>query len=242
MKDGYVALLDSGIGGISLLKELIKIMPNEKYLYFGDNDNAPYGSKNLATLRDLTLKNIDYIKQYNIKALVVACNTLSVNLLEDISAYSGLKTFGVFPPVERALMSGRNCLLLATERTAENFKNIKGITSLGLKNLASEIENNATRLNQLNVQGMFSPYKDNIKTEKGFYDVVILGCTHYFFIKDKIFDHFRPQKIIYGESFTANKVKNYFLSTKTLGNYKRKTVLFIGKNAQKNKQFYDFYS
>ena len=54
MKEGYIALIDSGVGGISLLLELLKILPNEKYLYFGDNDNAPYGNM----IRE---KPLDYI-------------------------------------------------------------------------------------------------------------------------------------------------------------------------------------
>ena len=76
MNDGYIAILDSGIGGISVLLELIKLLPNERYLYFGDNHNAPYGNKSLSQLLRITEKNIDYIKQYKIKALIFACNTL----------------------------------------------------------------------------------------------------------------------------------------------------------------------
>ena len=64
MNDGYIAILDSGIGGVSVLLELIKLLPNERYLYFGDNHNAPYGNKSLSQLLRITEKNIDYIKQY----------------------------------------------------------------------------------------------------------------------------------------------------------------------------------
>ncbi len=238
MKEGYIALLDSGIGGISLLKELIKIMPNERYLYFGDNDNAPYGNKNLSSLRDITLKNIDYLKQYNIKLLVLACNTLSVNLLEEITTYSGLKTFGVFPPVETSLLSGKPSLLLATERTAENYKEINGLTAVGLKDLAKDVELNAFNLNNISMQKNFRHISGDFVDKPRFYDTVILGCTHYFFVKDKIFDHLKPQKIIFGEYFTAREVKKYLKMTKSLENYKQNQVLFVGKNADFNQKFF----
>ena len=102
MTDSFVAVLDSGIGGISLLKSLARALPEKRFLYFGDNSNAPYGNKTKEELFKLTAQNIDYIKQYNIDALVLGCNTLSVNLIDEIKNYSKLPVFGVFPPIERA--------------------------------------------------------------------------------------------------------------------------------------------
>ena len=124
MKEGYIALIDSGVGGLSLLFELLKIMPGENYIYYGDNDNAPYGNKHLRNLMELTKRNIDAIKQYKIKVLAVACNTLSVNLFNEIKDYSGLEVFGVFPPVETASILG-DSLLLATELTAKKFSKME---------------------------------------------------------------------------------------------------------------------
>ncbi len=240
MNDGYIALLDSGIGGISMLLELIKVLPNEKYLYFGDNFNAPYGNKTIRELRRLTLKNIDFIKRYNIKILVIACNTLSVNLLSDIRDYSGLPTFGVFPPVETALKLGNKNLLIATKRTADNFKGIEGLTTLGLKNLAEDIEKNAFNLECLSLSELNDLSLVNGAQKISYYNTVILGCTHYFFVKNKIIDHFRPQKILFGEYFTAKSVKNFLLTSKSLVNYKRNKVLFVGDNAKFNQEFFNF--
>ena len=82
MNNDYIAVLDSGIGGISVLNELLKLMPNQNFIYFGDNKNAPYGSKNLKTLLELTKSNLDYLtSSFNLKGLVLGCNTLSVNFL-----------------------------------------------------------------------------------------------------------------------------------------------------------------
>ena len=70
-----IAVIDSGVGGISVLRELIGIMPNENYIYFGDSKNAPYGSKTRHEVLSLTRKNLAFLKKKGIKALVIACNT-----------------------------------------------------------------------------------------------------------------------------------------------------------------------
>ena len=75
LNNAPIGVFDSGVGGISVLRELIKMMPEEKYLYFGDSANAPYGSKTTAQVRELTLEAAQMLVSRGIKALVVACNT-----------------------------------------------------------------------------------------------------------------------------------------------------------------------
>ena len=149
MSDQFIAVLDSGIGGVSVLKELVKKLPDKNFLYFGDNNNAPYGNKSVRRLFELTKKNLDYIKHYNIIALILGCNTLSVNLISEIANYCGLPTFGVFPPVEKFMMKKEKTLLLSTCATAEKFRGVKGVDVLGLKNLVKDIEYNALCLDKV---------------------------------------------------------------------------------------------
>ena len=70
-----IAVIDSGVGGISVLRELMRLMPNENYIYYGDSANAPYGSKTKAEVLSITENNLRYLKKCGIKALVIACNT-----------------------------------------------------------------------------------------------------------------------------------------------------------------------
>ena len=70
-----IAVFDSGFGGISVLKELARLMPGENYLYYGDCKNAPYGTKSTAEVRDLTVWNIGRLIENGAKAVVIACNT-----------------------------------------------------------------------------------------------------------------------------------------------------------------------
>ena len=70
-----IAVIDSGVGGISVLKELIRQMPNERFLYLGDSANAPYGSRDRADVLRITRENLQFLLARGIKALVIACNT-----------------------------------------------------------------------------------------------------------------------------------------------------------------------
>ena len=143
MCEKFIALLDSGIGGLTVLKSLQKHFFSESFIYLGDNDNSPYGNRSAYDLTKITLKNIDLIKGYPIKAIVVACNTLSVNILPTIKEYSDLPCFGIYPPVERCVLSKKRTLLLATKLTAEKYVNYSScIDVVGLKDLETDIENN----------------------------------------------------------------------------------------------------
>ena len=73
--DRLIAVFDSGLGGISVLRELIRQMPCEQFLYFGDSANAPYGSRPTAEVRALTMARIGELMPRGLKAVVVACNT-----------------------------------------------------------------------------------------------------------------------------------------------------------------------
>ena len=74
-KELPIAVIDSGVGGISVLRELCALMPNENFIYFGDSENAPYGTKSREEVLAITKKNLEWLERRGIKALVIACNT-----------------------------------------------------------------------------------------------------------------------------------------------------------------------
>ncbi len=238
MRNGYIAVLDSGIGGLSVLKDLIKVMPNEHFLYLGDNNNAPYGNKNVQELRVLAFNNVDLIKRYPVKCLVIGCNTLSVTLLNEIREYSKLPTFGVVPPVNESLALGGRVLLLATVRTSLNYKRTKNLTVLGLRGLVKDIEYNMFNAREIDLEKALNDTDGSFVAQKGYYKTVILGCTHYVFIKNKIIDYFCPQNVISGNEITANQVKEYLKDGISLVNHKRLCVRFVGDCAKINKKYF----
>lgn len=235
----YIAVIDSGIGGISVLKKLVDNFPNENFLYFGDNDNAPYGNRNKRNLLSLTISNINYIMSYDIKCLVVACNTLSVNLFKEISEYVSCPVFGIFPPVEQCQIKQEKTLLLSTVRTAENYKSTKNFFSKGLFDLVNIIENNRFTLDNLSLTEYFKiNLSDKNQDVKGYYDNIILGCTHFNFIKKQIVDHFQPQKLLDGTENMLVLIHKFLKTQKSLVKYKENKILFIGKRAKENEKFF----
>lgn len=240
MKKEYVAIIDSGIGGISTLINLNKELKNESFIYLGDNSNAPYGNKSKRELLSIVISNLTQLNFYNVKYIVVGCNTMSLMLKREIEEFSGKKVFCVFPPVESELIKGNKTLLLSTFNTALNYGNVRGLNVYGFYNLASDIENNVGDLSAIDLDGnlknSYSKLQPDAKNRP--FDVVILGCTHFEFIKNKIFNHFLPKKIISGNFYTLAQVRKYEKKQKKSVKHYRKEILFLGKDGLKNKKFY----
>ncbi len=237
MIDRFIAVIDSGIGGISLLKMMVKELPHKNYIYLGDTVNAPYGNKSIRNLLEITMRNIDRLKRYELEAIVLGCNTLSVNLIGDIVAYSGVPVFGVFPPIERSMVVGEKTLLLSTCATAKKYSG-QDVDVIGFKNLASDVERHAFSLEKIDLINNIKNSEGKFVNEKGYYDTIILGCTHYSFIKNKIFDHFCPQKILSGESFALDKIVSFFKNQKNVVNHYQNQVLFLGNDKKNIEKFY----
>ncbi len=233
MKDGNIGVIDSGVGGISVLLDMVKEFKNERFIYFGDNKNAPYGNLDKNKLFELCEKNLRFMLSFNVKAIVFACNTVSVTLLKDLRKISPVPVFGVFPPV-RKNVNDKRVLLLSTNLTAQRYSDYK-ITVFGLKNLAKDIENNADNLCNIDLKNHFS----SMITEKGYYHTVILGCTHYCFLENEIYNHFCPQKVVSGNQNTVNRVSRFLKKSKSLYKTRRNGVEFIGENADFNFKFYN---
>ncbi len=237
MRDDYIAVIDSGIGGLNVLFKLLEKYPNERFLYFSDSLNAPYGNKNIGELYSIACKNIDYVKKYGIKALVLGCNTLSSNLLKEISQYSSVPTFGITPPINYAIKHYNRILLLATVRTAQKYKVVNRVDVVGMRDLAEDIERNCFNLQSIDFTDHLMNRSEGMHiNQKGWYDVVVLGCTHYNFIKNQIFDHLKPQAIICSEDFLPLITYERNKNKKSLEKIRRFEVLFVGDDAERNKK------
>ena len=102
-KEDYIAVFDSGVGGISVLRQLRKLMPGERYLYFGDSGNAPYGSRPTAEVRNFAMQAGEHLMEQGIKALVVACNTATAAAIDTLrQAYPNLIIVGIEPALKLA--------------------------------------------------------------------------------------------------------------------------------------------
>lgn len=183
-KDEYIAVFDSGLGGISVLRELVKLMPNEKYLYFGDSANAPYGNRSTAQVKELTITAAENLLSRGVKALVVACNTATAAAINDLrSRHPETIIIGIEPAVKVAadLCGGGRVGVMATEVTLreekfnhllERFSNLT-VRPIHAPDLVSLIENGATdeELEDY-LRPILTPFAGKL-------DAVVLGCTHY---------------------------------------------------------------
>lgn len=239
MREGYIAVIDSGIGGLNVLKKLAKTFPNERYLYFGDNGNAPYGNKSIDELLALTIYNLEYLKHFGLKAIVLGCNTLSTCIKAELSKREKLPIFGVFPPIEQLEHASKKTLLLATVRTAEKYTRSKNVDVIGMSELANDIEKNIHDLSSVSILNHLLKYCiGKYQQKQGYYDTIILGCTHYSFVKNQIFDHFRPRNMFSSEDFFDKQLFDFLSCSKSLVKHCGLSILFVGDFAEYNQKIY----
>lgn len=193
-KEQPVGVFDSGVGGISVLRELIRVMPCEDYIYLGDSKNAPYGTKPLETVRRLTFENVKLLLDQGAKGLVVACNTATsaaVRLMRGM--YPDLPIVGIEPALKPAALQKEHprVLVMATPMTVqqEKFRQLMAryagkaqVYPLACPGLMEFIEAGDLESERLHdfLQGLLGPYLD-----QGL-DSIVLGCTHYPFVRKMI--------------------------------------------------------
>ena len=118
MRD-VIGILDSGVGGISVLRTAVQLLPNENFIYYGDNKNAPYGPKSLEEIRSLSAHAIDHLLDQQVKALVIACNTITSAYASILREKVDLPVIGMEPAVKPASLARGDgkVLALATRAT-----------------------------------------------------------------------------------------------------------------------------
>ena len=187
-----IAVFDSGVGGISVLRELMALMPEEHYLYFGDSANAPYGTRTTEEVKVLTLNAAAMFHERGIKCLVVACNTATAAAIEDLRAeYPDIVVIGIEPALKMAtdrFPRGR-VGIMATQVTLREEKlehlvgrfpdvTVERIPAPGLVELVEQGKAEAPETEAL-LREILQPYAGRL-------DAIVLGCTHYPFVKDTV--------------------------------------------------------
>ena len=215
-KHDYIAVFDSGVGGISVLRHLLRYLPGERYLYFGDSANAPYGSRTTEEVRQLTLAAAEKLtSEYEIKALVIACNTATAAAVSQVrETYPDLIVIGIEP----ALKVGADrfpggCIgVMATEVTLrENkfdtllhrFEDDCTIAKIPAPGLVQRIEAGDTDSPETE-----HLLRDILREHIGKLDALVLGCTHYPFAAEAISRILGPEvRLLDGGDGTARETK-----------------------------------
>ena len=239
---GTVGVYDSGIGGMTLLAECMKQAPWLDYCYYGDNENAPYGGKNKEELLFLAEKVFDRFVEMRVSAVLVACNTVTTQCIGRLRAEYPFPVVGTEP----ALRLARPCkrpLVLATEATlhSDEYKKLKSerkdeVVCFSPVSLVPEIEKTAPFFEKIGI-GDHLP--------KLPCDGVVLGCTHYVYLKNSI-SRFYAAPCFDGNAGTARQlIKTLFsLYGKDLDRNRRGVVRFAGNSKVVNeclfKQMFSF--
>lgn len=207
-----IGVFDSGKGGTTVLTEIEKAMPTAEYQYIGDSENCPYGDKSDEELMRIVRGHTERLKNWGARIIVIACNTATTRCIARLRAmYPEIEFVGTEPAVKLAAESGAKKILvmatagtIASERTRqltrENQKPGQEIYLLPCPGLADAIEKNEKPDETLD-----AVLADYLETQKQ-PDAVVLGCTHYSLIKEKIAKHFPDAKIIDGNIGVKNRV------------------------------------
>ena len=224
MNNNKIGMFDSGIGGLTVLKELRKLLPNENYIYYADSKNNPYGEKSDSELMNIVTNIVDFLISKEVKIIVIACNTATTRCINRLrKMYPNMIFVGTEPAIKVACDKNyKNTLVMATpgtiksERTHElvklNKKRDQKITLLSCKGLADAIESG----NKDNVNKVLHKLLDKYIDED--IDSIVLGCTHYPHAKKNIKELFPNAKLIDGNKGVSRQVKRQLESHNLLNN------------------------
>lgn len=233
MNNKPIGIFDSGIGGLTVLQNLIKELPNENYIYIGDNKHCPYGDKTKEQLFDYACSIIDYFIKEEVKLIVVACNTVSSNILPSlIEKYNTVKIIGIIKSTTKLLLktNSKNTLVIATRATVESHAYKKEI----------EVANES-----INVMELMTPLlvplieagsyvkidealDEYFKQVDSSFDSLVLGCTHYPIVTDMIKAIIGDKQIISSSYGIVNDVNEYLTKNDMKGHEKKIQVYTTG--------------
>ena len=210
-----IAVFDSGMGGVSVLRELVRLMPEEDYLYYGDSANAPYGTRPVENVRALTLQRIGMLHDRGIKAAVIACNTATSAAIGALrSTFTDIPIIGMEPAVKPAVLAhprGR-VLVLATPLTLREdklralvaqFAPPAEILRIPCPKLVSFVERG-----DLDGPEVYAYLRGKLGVYRGNADAAVLGCTHFPFLRRAIRDVLGPDTELFdGGAGTARETK-----------------------------------
>lgn len=185
-----IGIFDSGVGGLSVYREIRKLLPHENLLYFGDTKRAPYGVRSVAQIQDFTREILQFLEQNQVKAAVAACNTITVNLASLPSEFS-FPILGMSQGASQAaaLSQTGNIAVLGTNATIHSGKHLQALHHIAPSLKVYPIA--CPRFAPLVEAGAFTGSLAEEAVEEyvrplraAQVDVVILACTHYPFLKD----------------------------------------------------------
>lgn len=188
-----IGVFDSGVGGLSILKELHRLLPNENYIFMADQANVPYGEKSKKELEKLTIEICNFLIKKGVKLIVVACNTATCYAINRLREKFPISIVGTVPAVKPAFAKTKTntVAVIATPATSESttlkdlidkYSNGVEVINIGCPGLEDTVEKGD--FDSMATDQLILKYLSAVKRSKA--DHIVLGCTHYPFLKNKI--------------------------------------------------------
>ncbi|HAK88873.1 MAG: glutamate racemase [Nitrospirae bacterium GWB2_47_37] len=216
MNDNPIGIFDSGVGGLTVLKEIAELLPAENILYLGDTARVPYGIRSPETVIRYSFECTEFLLRKNIKLLVVACNTVSAISLQKIREAVSIPVIGVIDPGAAAAVNvtkNKRIGIIGTEATIKSSSYVKAVKAL---NREIEVYGLACPLFvPLVEEGWTEGTIARLIAEKYLKDMtdketdtIVLGCTHYPLLKGVIQEVMRDVRLVDSAIETAKAVKD----------------------------------
>lgn len=248
-RNAAIGVFDSGVGGLTVAREILRLLPQENIVYFGDTARVPYGSKSQKTIIRYSEQIIRFLKTKNVKMIVIACNTASALALEEVSKNIDIPIIGVVIPGARAAMEAtgnKNIGVVATEATIKSEIYTKVIHKVDAE---MQVAGKACPLFVPLVEEGFAKHKiaeevidiylKELKQSK--VDTLILGCTHYPLLRSKIREYLGDNIHLVNPAYeTALDVKKLLEANQLEAHQKKEDVVhefYVSDLADKFKQF-----
>ena len=242
-----IGVFDSGVGGVSTLRKLHEMLPNEDFLFYGDSKNAPYGSKSQEDVYLLSKDIVEYFKQKDVKAIVIACNTATSAAKERLTKeYPELPIIGIEPALKEAVDNNEQTILVMGtkltmklpkyQKMVNEYSDARHIISLPSPGLAEYIESGMHDDETLKglLQNLLASYA-NVP-----FDGVVLGCTHYPFVAEAIQSCFRSNIAIHtGYEGVANRLKKLLAELGLSSNRRDEGSVSFDSSSHDSIQYYE---
>ena len=198
-----IGVFDSGLGGLTAVRSLRRILPRENLIYFGDTARVPYGGRSRETLLKYARQDVRFLRSFDIKAIVIACGTVSTTSLETLQAENDLPIVGVVEPTCRralAVTKNRRIGMIATlasvrsgayEATLRRLDPSVEVRCLPCPLFVPLVEDGRFRRGDVVIETVAREYLEPLRTSG--IDTLILGCTHYPLLTEVIADVMGPE-------------------------------------------------
>lgn len=197
-----IGVFDSGVGGLNVLKELIRVYPNNHYIYYGDTINVPYGNKSSEELLRLSKEIIHFFEKEQVNLIIIACGTISSNCYNDLLKQTKIKIYDIITPTVKYLnnSSYKNIGIIGTTKTIESkvFERQiinRLVITRDTPDFVPIIEKNQINMNKDNIINELKLFKNKV-------DCLVLGCTHYPLLKEVISEYLTMPLIDMGQVLT----------------------------------------